>query len=459
MSARLIFRNVSLILILFCVSSFGKYSGGTGEPNNPYRIATPNDLNSIGLEPNDWDKHFLMTADINMTGIVNDQFNVIGSETKPFRGVFDGNGFSISGFTYSNNTDYYVSLFGWVEDPNVEIRDLSIIDPNVSGRGYAGSLIGLMVYGKVINCGVTGGNVRGESRIGGLVGACYHGCIIIDCVVTNTKVEAEDCCAGGLVGFSVEGIINNCVSNCDINGDTEVGGLAGEVMDYSIIKQCMASGTVTGQTSVGGLVGKNGYWGLITESHAQSDVQGTNVVGGLVGYNVSDINKSWSSGSVVAGWICGGISGYNIYGGNIENCYSSCSVQGSSAVGGLVGDVYGADVIECYSSGIVSGESQVGGFIGTNGWSELSGFWNLTLNPDVNGIGSDTDPNVIGLPTAQMQKRGTFADAGWDMIDVWDIGENQTYPFLRTHLPSDINKDGETNLYDLAILALNWLAE
>ena len=69
------------------------------------------------------------------------------------------------------------------------------------------------------------------------------------------------------------------------------------------------------------------------------------------------------------------------------------------------------------------------------------------------------DPNVIGKSTAEMQMRSTFADAGWDMVNVWDIGENQTYPFLRTHLPGDINKDDETNFYDLAIVAENWLKE
>jgi hypothetical protein len=77
----------------------------------------------------------------------------------------------------------------------------------------------------------------------------------------------------------------------------------------------------------------------------------------------------------------------------------------------------------------------------------------------MNGIGNISDPNLIGLPTAQMQMRSTFADTGWDMVNIWDIGENQTYPFLRKHLPSDINKDGETNFYDLAILAENWLKE
>ena len=128
-----------------------------------------------------------------------------------------------------------------------------------------------------------------------------------------------------------------------------------------------------------------------------------------------------------------------------------------------MGGFFSGEISRSYSASVVTGSELIGAFSGLSG-NELhcqlnSCFWDTELNPGLPGNGNKSDPNVIGLPTAQMQKRGTFADAGWDMIDVWDIGENQTYPFLRTHLPSDINKDGETNLYDLAILALNWLAE
>ena len=86
-------------------------------------------------------------------------------------------------------------------------------------------------------------------------------------------------------------------------------------------------------------------------------------------------------------------------------------------------------------------------------------FWDSEINLGLQGFSYGNDPNVLGLTTAQMQQRSTFTDAGWDMVNVWDIGENQTYPFLRTHLPSDINEDEETDFLDLAILAVHWLEE
>jgi len=43
-----------------------KYAGGIGEPNDPYLIATAEDLMLIGESPEDYDNHFILTADINL---------------------------------------------------------------------------------------------------------------------------------------------------------------------------------------------------------------------------------------------------------------------------------------------------------------------------------------------------------------------------------------------------------
>nr|MBP7052946.1 hypothetical protein [Phycisphaerae bacterium] len=43
-----------------------KYAGGVGEPNDPYQIATAADLIALGETPADYDKHFVLTADIDL---------------------------------------------------------------------------------------------------------------------------------------------------------------------------------------------------------------------------------------------------------------------------------------------------------------------------------------------------------------------------------------------------------
>jgi hypothetical protein len=63
-------RSMLLIVVLvqFYASShaYAQYGGGTGEPNNPYQIATAEDLMALGDSPEDYDKHFILTADIDL---------------------------------------------------------------------------------------------------------------------------------------------------------------------------------------------------------------------------------------------------------------------------------------------------------------------------------------------------------------------------------------------------------
>ncbi len=407
---------------------FGKYSGGTGEPNDPYLIATPNDLNSIGLDPCDWDKHFKMIADINVVNIADDSFNIIGSYSDRFTGVFEGNGKSIFNFSYTTTGSNYIGLFGYL-GTNGEIKNLGLVgvNINVSTGERAGGLVAENNGGTISTCYVQG-NVSGDDYVGGLVG-----------MIMNWNGTIEDCYStgsvsgngwiGGLIG-SGGGTIINCHSTAIVNGGYTVGGLMG-LGGHADISNCYSTGTVSGTNNVGGLIGVL-VEGILSNCYAIGNVTGTsNRIGGLVG-------GDW---------------------GSVSNCYATGSVTGNDEVGGLVGAT-DRIVHNSYSKGSVTGVSNVGAFMGAMYWGNQGRcFWNSDVNPSLSGIGNTTDPNVIGLPTEQMQMRDTYNDVGWDMINIWDIGENQTYPFLRTHLPGDINKDDETNFYDLAIVAENWLKE
>ena len=65
-------------------------------------------MNTIGAEPNDWDKHFQLMADIDLSGYAGTDFNIIGGR---FTGVFDGNGHTISNFSYTTSNGLYIGLF------------------------------------------------------------------------------------------------------------------------------------------------------------------------------------------------------------------------------------------------------------------------------------------------------------------------------------------------------------
>jgi hypothetical protein len=65
-------------LSFFATPAQAKYGGGTGEPNDPYLIFDANQMNEIGADSNDWDKHFILMADIDLSGFTGTAFNIIG---------------------------------------------------------------------------------------------------------------------------------------------------------------------------------------------------------------------------------------------------------------------------------------------------------------------------------------------------------------------------------------------
>ncbi len=203
-----------------------KYGGGTGESNGPYLIYTAEQMNAIGAEPNDRDKHFKLMADVDLSGYTETSFNIIGtSYDNPFTGVFDGNGHRISNFSYTSANANHIGLFGYVDDPNAQIKDLGLIDPNIdAGTAWGvGSLVGYLDDGTISNCYVEGGSVSGGEDVGGLVG-CNDG-TITRCYTTGS-VMGTISSVGGLVGANWDRV-SNCYSVGSIRGTTDVGGLVG----------------------------------------------------------------------------------------------------------------------------------------------------------------------------------------------------------------------------------------
>jgi len=302
------------VLFLAC-PAHAKYGGGTGEPNDPYLIYTPEQMNTIGTKPNDWDKHFKLMADIDLSEYKGTEFNIIGYRrdwyaNKPFTGSFDGNGHTISNLYCTSGDAAYVGLFGLLD--NGVISNLWLIDPNVDGptAGYVGALVGYSWSGTISRCSVQGGSVTGGENAGGLLG--YNDGTIIECY-SSSSVSGS--CAGGLVGCNVGGIIYSSYATGDVSGDTPVGGLVGqngawlhglgEMISVSgAIDNCYSMCSVTGTAAVGGLVGLNDV-GNIATCYSSGAVLGNEQVRGLVGKNNSRVSYCFwdveTSGVLVSG--------------------------------------------------------------------------------------------------------------------------------------------------------------
>jgi len=405
------------------------FSGGTGDSADPYLISTPRQLNSIGHNSRLMNAHFKLTDDIDLIDV---KFFTIGNEVFPFNGTFDGNGHAVSNFSYTSTNRNYAGLFGYINSPNAEVRNLGLIDPNVDSttEWKVGSLVGQLENGMIIGCYINGGNVSGY----GYIGPEY---------TANSIV-------GGLVGVSY-GTISDCHASCSVFGPRYVGGLLGA--GEGIITNCSFSGEATGGDYVGGLVALG--QGTITKCASSGDVSGNDIIGGLIGVNSGEVTYCYSSSDVLSsGSGAGGLVGEN--GGTITDSYATGDTSGNNIVGGLVGSngyiisgrgdswMYPGHTSNCYSTGSTSGISNVGGLLGRNlAGSVTSCFWDRESSNQyemcgIQGSEASGCDNANGKTTSEMQDIRTYQDQGWDfwgeradgLHEIWRIPEGGGYPVL-----------------------------
>ena len=168
---------------------------------------------------------------------------------------------------------------------------------------------------------------------------------------------------------------------------------------------------------IGGVIGVNGEKHVIDHCASKGTMNGLNAMGGVVGLNegiIRDCTLSGSMGSATQDYI-GGIAGLNVgsrTAGTIENCTTekNCTVTGRNTVGGIVGyNLSGGRIQNNTSSANVSGAGRVGGIAGENGGAIV-----LSSTPAgkrrVNGSGSGVG-GVIGVNTAT----GTLSPASGSM--------------------------------------------
>jgi len=366
---------LTLTTCLFVLPAHAKYSGGTGEPNDPYQIATAADLILLGDSPADYGKNFVMTADIDLDpnlpgGKVFDKA-VIAPSGSVFTGVFHGNGHVLSHLTVQGKD--WLGLFGQLGDwPSIcaEVKDLGVVDVNIVGSGYGvGGLVGINAGGTVTRC-YSSGSVSGDWHIGGLVGENHDG-TLIHCYSTG----------------SVSGTRHN------------IGGLVGR--NLGTVSQCYSVGVVSGYGEVGGLVGSNGSdyieGVMVTDCYSTGPVSGTTFLGGLVGYNACDVDHCYSTGTVNGQKNAGGLVGGSSYGSDVTGCFWDAQTSGPtwSAGGTGVTTAEMLDIRTYLNAGWdFAGETE-------NGLHEIwripegSGYPVLAVPHQLEGLGTPENPYLI----------------------------------------------------------------
>jgi hypothetical protein len=304
-----------------------------------------------------------------------------------FSGTFHGQDHEIRDLCINRPTALHAGLFGRVA-ATAEFRDIGLVDVNVIGKEYAGSLSA--INGGTVSNSYAIGSTAGTSYVGGLVGTNEG--VVIDSYATS-DVTGSGRYVGGLAGRNSGSVTGSHSTGNVIGVGSYVGGLAGDNSgtvggsystgnveggnQYTGGLAGDNSGTVISSYSTGGVTGVGWYVGglagcnsgTVSASHSDGNVIGQQErVGGLVGCNDGgDVSSSYSTGNVAGSLRVGGLVGYNDMGTVSTNSYATGSVTGcEDRVGGLVGHNFGGPVDKCHYAGNVTGKKEVGGLVGHN---------------------------------------------------------------------------------------------
>jgi hypothetical protein len=462
------------------------YSDGDGTLGNPFQISNPADWQILMATPADWDNYFVLTTNINLSGIT---VTPVGNNSIHFTGNFDGGNYAISNVAISQSDLDCVGLFGRTGSGS-QIRNLTVNVIIVAGHGYVGGLVGFS-GGTITSCS-SAGFVYGYIGVGGLVGRNDNGTISFCSSTANTvsTVINDDVFqvgTGGLVGDNA-GPISDSYAAGFVSGHTSIGGLTG-LHHYGQITRCHATGYVSGTgnavggltggnmdaislsyalgtvsgagNSVGGLAGYNNVDCTITSCYAAGDVfgsfeedglpSGSVFVGGLVGVNSlnSTVALCYATGDVSGFYYIGGLVGYNDQNGTITSCYATGNTTSFRAVGGLAGCNSDGKVIDCYATGIptrieftqitggLCGETDIG-----SNYEDTGNFWDMNIS------GASESAMGTGKTTAQMKTLSTFTAAGWDFNAEWFMPYGG-YPRLRWEKVYNGGSGTETDPYQI----------
>lgn len=298
-------------------------NSGSGTKDDPILIATPQELAYLAQQVNSGgsltvggdnsnseitntdgfsDKYFALSDNIDLAG---GEWTPIGTSGNPFRGHFDGQGYTVSGLKMAINTEgsdldwILAGLFGYVKDGTlqnlgVELADAGIVVSVNQGAVFAGGIAGKIAAssGKTVilrNCYVTGkGGVRitgagKEAYAGGIIGDAtnYGGIERITHCYTLVDVKATgtgNSYAGGIAGTAV-GELSYTYATGKVEakgGAASAGGICGSPPG-NLSNNLALNGEITGSSNYSGRVrGEGGNFGFNYAS-TQTKVNGSPV--------------------------------------------------------------------------------------------------------------------------------------------------------------------------------------
>ena len=319
-------------------------------------------------------------------------------------GIFDGNGFSISGL-FINKEENYKGIFGVVENAN--ITNLVLSNSYISGSRFIGGIIGKGINSDFEGC-VNNATVSAISNVGGIVGE-YE--------ITGGAHFVKNCINNGMI--IAKGSYFDLMANA--------GGLIGYINSSSVpdimieIYQSSNTGTLISEegNAVGGLVG---YWGI-----ASSISQITTC------YNMGEV---FSSGSYAAG-IVGTVEFINKNAGYfyIIDAYNAGNITAAEGPCGIISSLSHGEkvtIISCYNVGYLNAtdyddgcspftQAIVGNQTDGQNYTAIDCYYLDTCN-------SFTDLNATILTDEEMKNSDSFNGYEFQYMYTMDGCPNYEYP-------------------------------
>lgn len=362
-----IFADVSARLTALAASAANEsaWNGTTVEPGKDasgvYQIGTAEELAWLAAEINNSSNNSqsysaVLTADIDLGYR---PWTPIGcyvdwQSNHPYRGVFDGQGHTVSGLYVTALSNGYAGLFGYTSgsttiknltvEGEIRLEDVSTTAKHIGGIvGEANAKLERCV--SRVRISAAGFGTRDTCAVGGIAGKLsgamtdcrFEGSIDITCKRGGAYISGG---VGGLAGNAAGGALTRCVNTGAITVDkgTGVGGIAGITSREVTFTQCANTGHISNDTTAviggadkpkggtGGIlgVGKSGNVS-ISLCYNTGTVSGTTIVGGILGGEAGDYGTSISNGNPSL---------------TVENCYNAGLLDVGSRtnrIGSLVG--------------------------------------------------------------------------------------------------------------------------
>ncbi len=225
-----------------------------------------------------------------------------------FAGIFAGNGHTISNLEIVREGSA-VGLFRYVQQSG-EVRDLTVsghVAPEGT-KGMVGGIVGVN-YGKIYHCSFSG-SVEGDGEVGGIAG------------VSETSGELE-----------------KCSSDATVQGNHSVGGIVGS--NHGTVRSCVNTGSVNAYSTEVAYGLEDITIEEIQDINSTDHLQAHTDSGGIAGISDGSIYSCTNTGTVGyshVGYNTGGIAG-RLHQGYIQDCNNDGRVMGRKDVGGIAGQM------------------------------------------------------------------------------------------------------------------------